>query len=179
MLIFDPAFPIGYQGNVQKAVQAIQGKINDPQLPLDLRAGLNAVVSGSSCQVFPYDTIVSRCAMIAYDDGTTGPFAYTGGACIWLCKKVFDTGQARVNAVLFHELVHVLCGWELDAEVFENLLFIGQGATIPEKGDVDAFAQTNWKGRWVRVDKNVMPPVVRDLWRDQSLNVDQSFFANF
>jgi hypothetical protein len=39
--------------------------------------------------------------------------------------------QERLQAVLFHEFVHATGEGELDAEVLENLLYDGCGATIP------------------------------------------------
>lgn len=177
MLILDRGFPPGYQQNVQDAVAAIRNNPNRGQLPRDFKQGLDVVLNG--LQAFPYPTIVSRSAMIGFDDRIDGPYAYTGGVCIWLCKRLFDAGQDRVNAALLHELVHVLCGWELDAEVFENLLFNGHGATIPDKGDIDAFARKNWTGRWVCVDNEVIPRVVKNLWGNVIVNLDKSFFQNF
>jgi hypothetical protein len=150
MLIFDRGFPTGYQRKVRDAVEAIRKNPNGVKLPRDLRAGLDTVLDGIETYPSP---IVTRSAVIAYDEREDGPFAYTGGSCIWLCRRALDAGQDRLNATLFHELVHVMCGWELDAEVFEDLLFYGKGATHPDQGDIDAFARRNWVGRWVRVVK--------------------------
>ncbi len=178
MLIFDQGFPQQYQQNVQRAVEAILHKLDNPpggvKFPQDLKGGLETVLDGT--KPFPH-TISSRGVMLAFDDkGSTGPFAYTGGSCIWLCQRTFDAGQARLNAVLLHELVHVMCGWELDGEVFENLLFpyrdkTGEGATLPDAGDKEAFARKNWKGRWVRVVRRRREVVVEYLWGEEILSL--------
>jgi len=157
MLIFDRGFPTGHQRNVRDAVEAIRKNPTGDKLPKDLRAGLDTVLDGIG--TFP-SPIVARSVTIAYDERDNGPFAYTGGSCIWLCKRAFDAGQDRLNAILFHELVHVMCGWELDAEVLENLLFHGRGATRPDHGDIETFARGNWVGRWVRVVKEGNDAVV-------------------
>jgi hypothetical protein len=177
MLIFDRGFPLGYQQHVQQAVEAILDKLDSPpggvKLPPDLRGGLQTVLDGT--KPFPH-TISSRGVMLAFDDmGSTGPFAYTGGSCIWLCQRTFEAGQARLNAVLLHELVHVMCGWELDGEVFENLLFpyksaTEEGATLPDVGDKKAFARRNWKGRWVRVVRRDGEVIVENLWGEAILS---------
>jgi hypothetical protein len=56
-----------------------------------------------------------------------------------------------LTAVLFHELTHVAGGGELDAEVFENLLFRkDEGATPPTVADCKEFQKN--KGLWVSLD---------------------------
>ena len=46
-------------------------------------------------------------------------------SCVWLRPRAFganpSTSSARLTAVLFHELIHLAGGLELDAEFFENL----------------------------------------------------------
>lgn len=76
------------------------------------------------------------------------------GFCIYLQPRTFDiwekTGKPRLTAVLFHELVHVAGGSELDAEVFENLLFMkGEGACPPTVADWKEFETNEGKGLWL------------------------------
>ncbi len=176
MLIFDRGFPRHYQPNVQQAVEAILHRLEAPPggvaLPQALKGGLETILDGTA--PFPH-AISSRAVMVTLGDaGLPGPFAYTAGSCIWLCQRTFDAGQARLNAVLLHELVHVVCGWELDGEVFENLLFpyrdeASEGATLPDAGDKEAFARRNWKGRWVRVVRRGGEVVVEHLSGEEIL----------
>ncbi len=58
---------------------------------------------------------------------------------IVICTRTFPLGQDRLNAVLFHELVHACCGTELDAEVLENHCFDGKGASFPTSDDAPKF----------------------------------------
>lgn len=46
----------------------------------------------------------------------------------------------RLRAVVFHELVHATGEKELDAEVLENLVFAGRGATPPGPEDIGVVA---------------------------------------
>ncbi len=56
-------------------------------------------------------------------------------------------------AVLFHELIHVAGGEELDAETFENLLFTpSEGAVQPTRDDWSAFVAERRTGQWVRLN---------------------------
>ncbi len=176
MLIFDREFPRQYQPNVERAVEAILQRLDDPpggvHLAAEVKGGLEALLDGTA--PFPH-AISSRAVMVTLGGaGRPGPFAYTAGSCIWLCQRTFDAGQARLNAVLLHELVHVVCGWELDGEVFENLLFpyrdeTSEGATLPDAGDQEAFTRRNWKGRWVRVVRRRGEVVVEYLSGEEIL----------
>lgn len=81
-------------------------------------------------------------------------WAEVHGFCIYLQPRTFDiwekTGKPRLTAVLFHELVHVAGGSELDAEVFENLLFLkGEGASPPTVADWKEFETNKGKGLWL------------------------------
>jgi hypothetical protein len=54
--------------------------------------------------------------------------------------------------VLFHELVHVAGGSELDAEAFENLLFtVEEGAVPPTGDDWASFTAHKGVGQWVKL----------------------------
>lgn len=86
------------------------------------------------------------------------PYSRSAGYRILLCAKVFQSfmGRAslgRLPAVLFHELIHVARGWELDAEAFENAWFTpGEGARAPTREDWAIFREDGYEGWWVRVD---------------------------
>jgi hypothetical protein len=76
------------------------------------------------------------------------------GSCVHLQPRTFcpweKTGKPRLTAVLFHELVHVAGGRELDAEVFENLLFQeGEGAWPPTLEDLREFERQKGRGAWL------------------------------
>jgi len=80
-----------------------------------------------------------------------GPFGRSAGYRIVLYQRAFT--ERRILAVLFHELVHVVRGWELDAEAFENALFTRQeGARPPTLEDWELFREAKYQGWWVRVD---------------------------
>lgn len=58
--------------------------------------------------------------------------------------------------MVFHELIHVCSGNELDAEAFEEVLFpvaLGAGASKPDLDDWMMFRRRNWKGRWVHLQE--------------------------
>jgi hypothetical protein len=70
-----------------------------------------------------------------------------------------------LTAVLFHELVHVAGGWELDAEYFENLFFPeGKGATRPTYDDWPEFKEDKFQGWWVYL--NTRTGHAMDLWKN-------------
>jgi hypothetical protein len=88
--------------------------------------------------------------------GKPGPWACTQGTSVWLFDRWVngkDTNPERRAAVLAHELVHVLCGNELDSEITENVMFLRRGATI-DLSDVYSFRSKHWRGRWFRVVRN-------------------------
>jgi hypothetical protein len=85
------------------------------------------------------------------------------GFCVHLQPRTFDpwekTEKPRLTAVLFHELVHVAGGTELDAEVFENLLFQeDEGAWPPTLEDLREFERRKGKGAWLslRLDTGIV-----------------------
>jgi hypothetical protein len=74
-----------------------------------------------------------------------------------LCRKAFlpesRSQIVRLPAVLFHELIHIARGWELDAETFENAWFsVEEGATLPDRNDWGVFKEDQYRGWWVRVN---------------------------
>lgn len=85
------------------------------------------------------------------------PYARSAGYRILLCAKAFLPEPrlhiVRLPAVLFHELIHIARGWELDAESFENAWFsIDEGATPPDRNDWAVFGEDKYRGWWVRVN---------------------------
>jgi len=88
------------------------------------------------------------------DRGT--PYARSAGYRILLYQRAFAVEPAagsRLTAVLFHELVHIARGWELDAEAFENGCFSRtEGARPPTRDDWALFKAQRYQGWWVRVD---------------------------
>jgi hypothetical protein len=156
MLIYDPGVPESKLDALTKAVAAIRNRLSDPKLPSDLRCSLTLLIDEEEVQALRPVPTRSHGVVIAYDAGEgnigAGPYAYTTGPCVWICERSFAAGQARLEAVLCHELVHVACGWELDSEAFERALFPG-AATDPDTGDWESFRQQNWMGRWVYMRK--------------------------
>jgi hypothetical protein len=110
------------------------------------------------------------------------PYSRSAGYRILLCKRTFlpekacvepssrgvrlrltrspqaeglrrDDGHPRLPAVLFHELIHIARGWELDAEAFENAWFSPtEGARPPTRNDWRLFKQQDYQGWWVHID---------------------------
>jgi hypothetical protein len=112
-------------------------------MPSDLQAELKAILDGPRPLVdLAYGGETGVCAEAC---------AQSAGYRIVLCKRAFD--QARLPACLFHELVHIARGWELDAEAFENAWFKRpEGATPPTKGDWAIFKAQRYQGWWVQLN---------------------------
>lgn len=58
---------------------------------------------------------------------------------ITICNGTLSGVQNRINAVVFHELIHAIGGTELDSEAFENHCYRNQGATAPTSDDFPKF----------------------------------------
>jgi hypothetical protein len=84
-------------------------------------------------------------------EGLNGFTPVAGEFRVALCASTFSSGQNRVNAVLFHEMVHAAGGTELDAEAFENNCYAGRGATAPTPDDFPSFRSD--RGVWVLWDE--------------------------
>jgi len=113
--------------------------------------------SGNVTAIGP-NPLTAPSVTILYDNLSTldrRPRAYKWGRSIGLCENLFAPGANPQNiaAVLFHELVHICGGNELDAEAFETFLFSGTGATDPDLDDWEAFRKRHWRGHWVHLTK--------------------------
>ncbi len=90
------------------------------------------------------------------DGGPSTPYARSAGYRIVLYARAFSAtagGPARLAPVVFHELVHIARGWELDSEAFENAWFTQEeGARPPTREDWAIFQEQQYQGWWVRVD---------------------------
>ncbi len=130
---------------LQRSVALIRRRLRHPPgaMPEDLHAALLGILSGPRPTV---DVVYGGAAGVCQ-----GPFSRSAGYRILLCQKAFSSD--RLPAVLFHELVHVARGWELDAEAFENAWFSWEeGARPPTRDDWTTFREDEFKGWWVRVD---------------------------
>jgi hypothetical protein len=117
-------------------------------MPHDLRSALDEIVSGKR----PVVTL----AFGGTEKACQEMVARTAGYRVLLCAKVFSKGKAkgsRLTAVLFHELIHVARGKELDSEAFENAWFQDEGAREPTREDWASFAEDGYRGWWVHVDR--------------------------
>ena len=135
---------------LRSSIVLIKQKLRKPPgpMPHDLRAELDGILSQAHPEVQ------------VYFDGSRSSremCAHSGGYCVWLCPKAFQAkrpkGKPRLPAVLFHELIHIAFGWELDAEAFENAWFDGEeGARPPDREDWANFKEDEYQGWWVRLD---------------------------
>jgi hypothetical protein len=87
--------------------------------------------------------------------GRPTPYARSAGYRILLYKRAFPFlpgDGTRLAPVLFHELIHIARGWELDAEAFENAWFSpSEGARLPSEDDWTIFKGQEYRGWWVRL----------------------------
>ena len=135
---------------LRRSRAGIERRLTHPPCPIphDLRDALTAAL-------FAARPIVD----LAYGGGSGGsgtPYARSAGYRILLYQRAFTVEKAvgsRLTAVLFHELVHIARGWELDAEAFENGCFTrAEGARPPTRDDWALFKGQRYQGWWVRVD---------------------------
>ena len=113
-------------------------------IPGDLQEFLQSILSG----VRPEVTIVYGGA-----DGVCAiPRARTAGYRILVCERGLIP-RTHLPALLFHELIHVARGQELDAEAFESAWFSqAEGARLPTGDDWEIFKREAYQGWWVRLD---------------------------
>jgi hypothetical protein len=147
MAIVYPDVPARYHEQLERSLALIRARVRRAALPRDLRATLHRFFSPTrtpAVQVF----LGTRTAQ--------GRWGCSSGYCIWIQPRTFRPAPGaptgRLTAVLFHELVHVAGGSELDAEAFENLLFTpGEGAVPPTEEDWSSFAAQQGVGEWVKL----------------------------
>lgn len=88
--------------------------------------------------------------------GHRTPYARSAGYRILLYKRAIPStlaGESRLAPILFHELIHIARGWELDAEAFENAWFTAaEGARPPTQEDWAVFKAQRYQGWWVHLD---------------------------
>ena len=138
-------FPAGHRRDLTRALTVIRQRLARPPgpIPRDLLEDLRAIVSGSRPRV---DLVYGGAT-----DGCQMSYGRSAGYRILLCKQAFQEG--RVAAVLFHEIVHVAFGWELDAEAFENAWWSrAEGARQPTRADWQTFKEDGYRGWWVQMD---------------------------
>jgi len=137
------------QRAIEKSLALIRQRLSHPPgpIPHDLRLALRDIVSGARPMVtVAFGGATGECRDLA---------GRTAGYRVVLCEKALAAAkgkQPRLTAVLFHELVHVARGKELDSETFENAWFPDQGAREPTRADWASFAEDAYRGWWVHLD---------------------------
>ncbi len=151
MAINSRGFPCQYARPLRQTLATIRQRLEHPPgpMPHDLRNQLQAILAGDRPIV---DVAYGGAQGICQE-----PYARSAGYRILLCAKAFlpeaESGIVRLPAVLFHEMVHIARGWELDAEAFESAWFSkAEGATPPDRNDWTIFEEDKYEGWWVRVD---------------------------
>ena len=142
---------------IRKQVQA-----NKKRLPIDLFEELANFFAASKPPTV--EIFVSK--------ETAGWWGESGGESVWInphCFKEVKPGVSRLAAELFHELVHLANGNELDCEFFENLLFSETGSP-PTIDDWPKFEGVEYKGWWVYLVlpkgmNKKKPATIINLWR--------------
>jgi hypothetical protein len=138
-------FSAGHRRDLTRALTIIRQRLARPPgpIPRDLLEDLRKIASGPRPIV---DVVYGGAA-----DGCQMSYGRSAGYRILLCQRAFQ--EARVAAVLFHEMVHVASGWELDAEAFENAWWSrAEGARLPTRRDWETFRDDGYQGWWVRLD---------------------------
>jgi len=134
---------------LDRSFSLIRERLRHPPCPIpkDLREALRDIVSHAR----PVVTL----AFGGKKGACWDMVGRTAGYRVQLCQKAFSAAsgkQPRLTAILFHELVHVARGKELDAEAFENALFRNEGARPPTWEDWAAFTEDAYRGWWVQLD---------------------------
>lgn len=97
----------------------------------------------------------------------------TSGNEITLSPTAFASTASRLEAIVFHEMVHACGGTELDSEAFENHCYRGAGATPPTADDFPKFRDEG--GRWVNWNGSTGAVTTKD---GQGLNVNNASFVD-
>ncbi|HWU41312.1 MAG TPA: hypothetical protein VN203_26965 [Candidatus Acidoferrum sp.] len=148
-------FPSPERHALDRCLTLIRERLHHPPgpMPHDLRELLLAIVGKDRPIV---DLVYGGAHGVCQE-----PYARSAGYRVLLCRKAFlpepwsrhAKRVIRLPAVVFHELVHIARGWELDAEAFENAWFsVQEGATPPDRNDWAVFKEDNYRGWWVFVN---------------------------
>lgn len=144
-------FPAMHVRVLPQALATIRERLENPPgpIPRDLRRLLQAILTKPRPIV---DLVYGGAQGICQE-----PYSRSAGYRVLLCAKAFlpepRSRIVRLPAVLFHELIHIARGWELDAEAFENAWFSPEeGATPPDRNDWAIFREDKYEGWWVRVN---------------------------
>lgn len=144
-------FSLWQKRAVDRFLALIRERLNHPPRPIpqDLRDQLVAILTSGRPIV---DLVYGGAHGVCQE-----PYARSAGYRILLCTRAFlpepRSRIVRLPAVLFHELIHIARGWELDAEAFENAwLSVEEGATPPDLNDWAIFKEDKYEGWWVRVN---------------------------
>ncbi len=99
-----------------------------------------------------------------------------GGNSITICPSALSADQGRLNAVVFHELIHSCRGQELDSEALEAHYFSDADATAPTSGDFTDFQNNG--GEYTIWDSNTGEVFEKktDGTRGNALAVDHDDF---
>jgi hypothetical protein len=138
-------FPAGHRRDLTRALTVIRRRLARPPgpIPWDLLEDLRRIASGPRPIV---DLVYGRGS-----NGCQMSYGRSAGYRILLCQKAFQ--EEREMVVLFHEMIHVAFGWELDAEAFENAWFSrAEGARLPTREDWQTFNQQDYQGWWVQMN---------------------------
>ena len=137
-------FPAGLRQEIHQSLTLIRRRLAHPPAPIprDLLDDLRAILGKPRPRV---DLVYGGAT-----DGCRMSYGRSAGYRILFCKKAFQ--EKRVAAVLFHELIHIAMGWELDAEAFENAWFSQpEGARPPSRTDWETFKDDDYRGWWVQL----------------------------
>lgn len=127
-----PTCSAAQQARLNAALGTIQGILNNWNLPC-IRFVRDRLQDRINCSLRLNCSSGSDCSGLAgYTDSRGSPN-------VTICN-IDGMTQARLVAVLFHEMVHSVDGTELDSEALENHFLAGAGATFPtEPDDFDSF----------------------------------------
>lgn len=132
------------------------------------RCGLRGLRDLKDCLTAGSDNVVWKCG-----DLGDSILAQNSGNEITLTPSAFGSTTNRLEAIVFHEMVHACGGTELDSEAFENHCYRGNGATPPTPDDFPKFRDDG--GRWVNWDGSSGRVTLKD---GQVLNVNEPAFVD-
>jgi hypothetical protein len=129
----------------QTQVNAIIAALNRINTKVD-NCNLSGLTSLKNCVKNAHLNVVWKCASLG--DSVVGQ---TSGTEITITPTAFASSTSRLEAIIFHEIIHACGGTELDSEAFENHCYRGNGATPPTNDDFPKFRDdgghfVNWNG---------------------------------